>query len=43
MLLYVLLFLIVLIEAIGVIYAQYAQCKFDNYMHELEQNIKQKR
>lgn len=43
MLLYILLLLIVIIGAVGVIYAKHEQLKFDNYIHELEQNIKQKR
>lgn len=42
MLLYILLLLIVIIGAIGVIYAQYKLCKFDEHMHELELKIKQK-
>lgn len=43
MILYILLLLLVIIGAIGVIYAQYLQCKIDNHIHEIEQNIKQKR
>ena len=43
MLPYILLMLIVIIGAIGLIYAQYELCKFDEHMRELEQNMKQKR